>query len=178
MAIFKSRLPARADLWFVFSSIIFVVNVWAIINILRAVPSWILSHTIWEMIGIISYPLVFALLESALFTLGLVVMAFLLPSKLLRDNFISQGSLAALIASLGIILAHLYGSDFGIWSVRSFAKYVLLLIIIILASWVLVYFFKRLNTIIVTVTKRISPLSTAYLALDLLSIFVIVIRNL
>ncbi|MBE9474304.1 MAG: hypothetical protein IMY85_05390, partial [Chloroflexi bacterium] len=98
MATFSARFPSRVDLWLTLSSIIFVVNVWAIINILRAIPSWILSRTIWEIVGIISYPLAFALLESIVFLLGLVILAVILPGKLLRDNFVAQGSLASLLA--------------------------------------------------------------------------------
>lgn len=154
-----------------------MVNVWAIINILRAIPSWILSRTIWEIVGIISYPLAFALLESIVFLLGLVILAVILPGKLLRDNFVAQGSLASLLATIGMILAHLYGNEFGIWSVRGFGKYILLLIGVILVSWILIYFIKRLNAIIETIAKRLPPLSSVYIALDLLSIIVIVVRN-
>jgi len=177
LATFKARLPSRRDLWVTFSSIIFVINVWAIINILRAVPSWILSRTIWEMIGIISYPLAFALLESVLFLFGLVIFAVILPGKLLRENFVSQGSLAGLIATIGMVLAHLYGKDFGIWSVRGFGKYLLLLIGIIIASWILINFFKRLIKIIESIAERLPPLSIVYLALDILAIIIIAVRN-
>ncbi|MCJ7537141.1 MAG: hypothetical protein WA997_05425 [Anaerolineales bacterium] len=177
MAIFKARFPSREEIWITLSSILFLVNVWAIINILRAVPSWILSRTIWEMIGIMSYPLAFALLESILFLIGLIILAVVLPRKILRDNFIAMGSLTALLATLGMILAHLYGEDFGIWLVRDFGKYLLLLIGLVLVSWVAVYYFKRLAKTIESVVNRLTPLSTVYLAVDILAVFVILIRN-
>lgn len=177
MATFKARFPNRTDLWLTLSSILFVVNVWAIINILRAVPSWILSRTIWEMVGIISYPLGEALFESLVFLLGLVILAFILPGKFLRDNFIAQGSLAGLIASLGMILAHLYGDNFKVWSVRGFGKYVLLLLGIILVSWILLLFFTRISSIIKSIVERLTPLSTLYLALDLFAVVIVVVSN-
>ena len=154
-----------------------MINVWAIINILRAVPSWILSRTIWEMIGIISYPLAFALVESIIFLGGLLVLAVILPGKLLRDNFVAQGSLASLLATLGMVVAHLYGKDYGIWSVRDFAKYVLVLLGIIIAAWILIYFFGKLKSMIEAIAERLTPLSTVYLAVNLLAGVIILVRN-
>lgn len=177
MDTFKARFPSRHATWLAFSSIVFVINVWAIINILRAVPSWILSRTIWEMIGIISYPLAFALIESAVYLLGLVILAIILPGKLLRESFAAQGSLAGLLVTLGMVLAHLYGNDFGIWSVRGFGKYLLILIGIVIASWVLLYFFKGLRMVIESIAERLSPLSTVYLVLDLFGVIIIIVRN-
>jgi len=174
---FRARFPSRKDMWLTFSSVIFVINVWAIINILRAIPSWILSRTLWEMGSIISYPLSFALLESLAFLIGLVVLAVVLPGKLLRENFVAQGSLAGLLATLGMVLAHLYGKDFGVWSVRGFGKYVLVLIAIILVSWIMIYFFDKLKGVIEAVAERLTPLSIAYLVLDFLAVIVIIVRN-
>jgi hypothetical protein len=76
-------------MWLTLSSILFVINVWTIVNILRAIPSWIMSRTVWEVIGIISYPLTFALLESVLLLLGLVILAGILPGKFLREKFVA-----------------------------------------------------------------------------------------
>lgn len=164
-------------MWLTLSSIIFLINVWAIINILRAIPSWILSRTIWEMIGIISYPLIFALIESLLFLVGLIILAVILPKQILRCNFVALGSLAALLATLGMIVAHFYGEDLGIWTLKDFGKYLLVLIGLVIVSWVLVYYLKRLKRTIESIASRLTPLSTVYLSLDIIAVMVIVIRN-
>jgi hypothetical protein len=129
------------------------------------------------MIGIISYPLAFALLESSLVLIGLILLAVILPGKLLRDSFVAQGSLAGLLATLGMVFAHLYGKGFGIWSVRGFGKYLLILVGIIFASWILIYYVKKLKSVVESIADRISPLSIAYLALDLLAVITIIVRN-
>ena len=178
MATFKARFPTRSETWLTLSSILFLINVWAIINILRAVPSWILSRTIWEMIGIISYPLAFALFESLLFLLWLVILAVILPKKVLRDNFVAMGSFSAVLATLGMVLAHLYGKDIGIWSVRDFGKYLFFLIGVVSLSWIPIYFFDRLAEIIESIASRLTPLSIVYLALDISAVIVVAIRNL
>jgi hypothetical protein len=132
---------------------------------------------IWEIIGVLSYPLLFALIESILFLGGLVLLAVILPGKFFRDRFISQGSLAGLLATLSMVTAHLYGSDFGVWSVRGFGKWLLVLLAAIVLSWLLVYFFKRLNDAIESIVKWLSPLSIAYLVVDVLAVFVVIFRN-
>jgi hypothetical protein len=106
-----------------------------------------------------------------------VILAFILPGKLLRESFAAQGSLAGLLVTLWMVLAHLYGNDFGIWSVRGFGKYLLILVGIVSASWVLLYFFKGLRMVIESIAERLSPLSTVYLALDLFGVIIIIVRN-
>ena len=177
MDTFKAKFPTKGDTWLVLSSILFVINIWAIINILRAVPSWILSRTIWEMIGIISYPLAFALIESLIVLIGLIIVAVILPKKVLRDNFVSMGSLSAILASLGMIITHLYGEELDIWPLRDFGRYLLVLIGIVLLSWIPIYFVNGIAKSIKFISTRIKPLSIAYLVLDILALFVVVTRN-
>lgn len=129
------------------------------------------------MLGIISYPLTFALIESLVFLAGLVILAVILPGKFLRENFIAQGSMAGLLATLGMVAAHLYGDDFGIWSVRGFGKYLLVLLGITIGSWILIYFFDKLKSLVNTIAGRLTPLSSVYLAMDILAVLIILIRN-
>ena len=177
MDTFKARFPARQETWLTFSSIIFVINVWAIINILRAVPSWILSRTIWEMIGIISYPLAFALIESLIFLVGLIFLAVILPKRVMREKFVGTSSLSALIATLGMVIAHLYGKELGIWSVRDFGWYLLILLGVVIVSWILVSVVKQLNDRVEDIAGRLTPLSTLYLVLDVAGLMIVIARN-
>ncbi|MFL7891712.1 MAG: hypothetical protein ACK2UM_07865 [Anaerolineales bacterium] len=177
MATFKSLFPSKADTWLTFSSILFLVNVWAIVTVLWTVPSMILSRTIWEMIGIISYSLAFALFESLLFLIGLIILAVILPKKFFRDKFVAMGSMAALLATLGMFFAHFYGENYGIWPVREFGKFLLILIGIILVSWVILYFFNRLASILESIAGFLTTLSAVYLAIDILAVIVVLIRN-
>jgi hypothetical protein len=130
------------------------------------------------MVGIISYPLTFTLIESILVLGGMVLLAVILPGKFFRDRFISQGSLAALLITLSMVIAHLYGTELGVWSVRGFARWLLILLGAIMLSWLLVYFFKRINEIVKSFVKWVSPLSIVYLGIDILSVFIVVFRNL
>jgi len=88
-----------------------------------------------------------------------------------------MGSLAALLATLGMILAHIYGEGISIWLVRDFGKYLLKLFGLVLVSWVSVYYFKRLAKTINSIASRLTPLSTVYLAVDFLAVIIIVVRN-
>ena len=107
----------------------------------------------------------------------MIILADLLPKKFLRNNFVAMGSLAALLATFGMIFAQIYGEDFGIWPVREFGQFLLILTGIILVSWVLIYFFKQLASILKSVANLLTTLSTVYLAVNILAVFVILIRN-
>jgi hypothetical protein len=54
-----------------FGAIAFPIHVWAIVNILIVFPAWFIRLSMWELAGVISYPLVTALLESGLLWLVL-----------------------------------------------------------------------------------------------------------
>jgi hypothetical protein len=175
---FKARIPSKNESWLVLSTILFLVNVWAIINILRAVPSWILSQTIWEMIGIISYPLSFALIESLIFLVALLILAILLPRKVMRTKFVAVGSLTAFLAVLGMIIAHLFGKEMGIWSVKDFGRYLFVILGLVLVSWIPLNLSDRFSHAIKTIAERISPLSAVYLILNIVAVVIMVVRNL
>ena len=99
MAIFKSRSLSGGDLSLAFVAIAFPVHVWAIINILAIIPAWLLRTSLWELAGVISYPLVDAFLESGILWLVLVGLSFILPKPWLANKF------AALATALAWLLA-------------------------------------------------------------------------
>jgi hypothetical protein len=76
-----------------------------------------------------------------------------------------------------MMLAHLFGTDFGIWPVRDFARYFLVLTFIVLVSWVLLYLVKKLGSILKSIASRLTALSAVYLAVDILAVFIVLIRN-
>ena len=130
------------------------------------------------MIGIVSYPLSFALLESLIFLLVLIILAILLPQKVMRNNFVAVGSLTAFVAVLAMIIAHLFGKEMGIWSVKDFGRYLLLILGMVLISWIPLYFSGKLSLVIKTIAERISPLSALYLILNIIAVVIMVVRNL
>ena len=82
MGIFKSRRLSRGDLSLSFVAIAFPVHVWAIINILDFLPAWLLRLSTWELAGVISYPLVDALLESCILWVVLVALGFVAAQEM------------------------------------------------------------------------------------------------
>jgi hypothetical protein len=155
----------------------FPVHVWAIVNLLRELPAWLLRLSIWELIGVISYVLVFALVESVAFLVALLVLAALLPAKLLRDRFVAVGTMLVVITTAWAIAAHYNADAIRLWGLRQFALWGALYLVSVLVGWALVYRFKRLQGIVVAVAERLVVLSAAYVVLDLLGVGIVVLRN-
>ena len=177
MAIFRSRFPSRPAVLYAFVACVFPIHVWSIINILRTVPSWILSMDIWQLIGVIAYTQAFALLESIIVFLILLFLAIILPAKWLRDRFVAQVCMAVFLATAWAILAHFYGQNYGIWVIKRFLLSMVPLLVLIIVFSILIYRFKSLQKIIDAFVEHLLVLSFLYVGIDILSIMVILFRN-
>jgi hypothetical protein len=176
LAIFKTRLPSKGAVFSTLVACVFLVQVWSIVAVLRAVPAWILYMNIGELIGTFAYTQAFALIESLLVLAGLLLLAFILPGKLFRDRFVAQGSLAVFLTAIWAIISHVYGQDLGIWANRRFLIWAALLIFVIVVASGFVYRFKGLQHGLETIVERLTVLSTLYMVVDVLSILIVLFR--
>jgi hypothetical protein len=100
-----SRFPGKQDAWLVFSACIFPIHIWITIVFLYNFPSLILKANLLQIMSVLSYSLVFALLESLILFGILVLLAAILPKRLFRERFVILGSLLALvIVGLALLL--------------------------------------------------------------------------
>jgi len=176
LAYLKDRLPGTEDLRLVFVGTVFLIHVWAIINMFDALPAWILRMRAFDLIGVVSYVLVFALLESLVATGALILLAVILPGKLLREKFLAQGTSLLLVAGLWSIVVHFYYGD-----MVANRQYLFLWGAGFLVTTWFVYWLAgrigKIDTILRTVLQRLEFLSFVYLLIDSLAIIVIIIRN-
>jgi hypothetical protein len=177
LAIFKSRFPTRQAILRAFMACVFPIHVWSIVNILRTIPSWILSMDIWQLIGVIAYTQAFALLESVLVFLILLFIAIILPRKWFRDRFVAQVCMAVLFASAWAILAHFYGQNYGIWAIKRFLLSMTPLLVLIIVFSILIIRFKGFQKVIDAFVEHLLVLSLLYVGIDVFSIIVILFRN-
>lgn len=177
LASIKSRFPTRPDAVLVFSWCVFLIHVWAILNILVVLPSWALRLGLFELLGVTAYPLAFALLESILVWLSLVFLSVLLPRVLLRADFVSQSATFFSILAVVSALLHFYPE-----LVFTYRLYVLVALVMIFTSAIYLSFLagraQKYREFSRSVLSRVSVLSWVYLCLDLLGIATILIRNL
>lgn len=177
MATFRSRFPSRREIVRAFAFCVFLVQIWSIYNVWRAIPSWALAMDTWDLAGTIAYTQAFALFESLLLLGVMVLLAALLPRKWYRDRFVSQSSIATLLAAIAAVLAHVYGQGWGIWNTRGFLTWLGILLILILLASVLVARFDPLRRGIEILADRLIVLSSVYFAIGLLSLILVIIRN-
>ncbi|MFQ5615843.1 MAG: hypothetical protein ACE5GO_05215 [Anaerolineales bacterium] len=175
MAIFKNRFTAQ-DTLLVFVACAFPVHVWAIVNLLNAMPGWILRFDAWDLVGVIGYSLSFALLESLLlFSVGMLA-GFFLPARWLKDC-VACISTAVFIAVAGTIGLYLSDVNLGFWST---AKFVLVgggYLFVAGISFFAIHRFQKLAKIIRAVINRLVVLSMVYVFFDLLGVLIVIIRN-
>ena len=83
--------------------VVFAVHTWSVRGFLYSVPSFILKYSAGDVLVIFCYHMAFALLETLCVTLLLVLLAALLPAKLLRGGFVHKGTLLVLEAAVAAI---------------------------------------------------------------------------
>ena len=178
MGIFKSRRLSAGDISLSFGAIAFPVHVWAIINILVIFPAWLLRLSIWELAGAISYPLVFAFLESSILWLGLVVLNFVLPRKWLADKFVALSSVLVWLLAAWAVLVQYFVADILRWTPKQLLPGLLLVAFTFGLVYCLVQRYGRLEGWIKRLTQGLALLTYFYILFDLLGLAVVILRNL
>ncbi len=133
--------------------------------------------SLWEMLGVMAYPLAFELFESLLVLAGLLVAAALLPAKIYRNWFVSQSAVIVFLATIWAVLMQLYGQEWGLWSSRGLIGLLPLLAAIVLFS-ILNIRFQGLRKILEALAERLLVLGFVYVVMDVFFLFILLYRNL
>ena len=177
MDIFRRRLPPAQSLVVVFAISLFVVHVWQIINMLQLVPAWIIRLEAWELVGVIAYTQVFALLESLIIFVLLVFLVFILPGKLFRDKFVALSALFLIINALWAILIHHNDEILDNGGLRQLLPWLVLYLISLVSSYLLIFRLKQFESALEGFVQRVSVLAFIYFFFDVMSILIVFIRN-
>jgi len=176
LGIFKGRLPDRNDLFIVLSVILFAVFSWSIRGFLFIFPSILMRYATVELMGIFSYMMAFATVESLLLFVGLVLTSMLLPRRWLREGFSYKGFLIVLVGSVSAIQYQTFlGKElpeknvFFLWAGMAIA--------IAVALCVLSHFVHRLQDILVSIAERFTVFAFLYIPLGILGLAVVAFRN-
>jgi hypothetical protein len=182
----------KAGLWQLFVATATPLHLWAIILILMDI-SWVAERTnYWDAIGVASYGLMFALVESLLLWGLLVLAGFILPKAWPESKRITLLGILIISAALWAMLGQLYfllelsfpkslidflaGQAHPLWFL-----YAGLLAVVGLTVLLLAYFavfsekFQRGFTVLI---EHLSPLMGLYVFLDGVGILIVLIRNL
>jgi len=182
---------SKREMWFLFLICSLPLHLWTLLLSFRDI-SWVAQRTnIWDAIGVISYGLIFAFVESVVVFGGCVLLGFLISGSLgglMRGTLL--GTLVLILAGLAMVsqsyflwgsgardqivgyavnLAHplrfLYGTEL-----------VFVLFVVVLPAF-LILKSERILTLVRSILDRLTVLAVAYLLLDLVALLVVVVRN-
>lgn len=150
----------------------FFVHIWTILNVLFDVPSLILYMNLEELLAAISYPLTFALFESILLALPLILLGGVLPENWRTSYYLSFVFAILFPAALTAIAIHVFPDlwDAKKWVLLAWAGFAALLS-------GLFWRFPRVRGWIDAIIERLALLSYIYLVIDALAVIVVIVRN-
>jgi hypothetical protein len=147
------------------------------IAIFRAIPSWILSMTSGEILGVMGYPLVFALLESLIALVGLAVAAIILPAALYRNQFVSQSLIIVMVLTVWAILMQFFGQAWDLWSPKRFLMGLIPALAAIGIVSVVIARNHQFRNRLDSFAERLFVLAIVYLILDSVFLILTITRN-
>lgn len=186
MATFKrfllDRLPTRQQILSVFSVIVFVVFTWALYRLFFQAPSWLYYLTVGNVLTLVAYVLAFALFESAIVLLFLLVLNLLLPARAFRDQFTAQGTVVVLVAAAAAWFIQnrvdrIARLDLWMLIAGPLAAIAGLILLTVLLAWPFRRF-KALRGLIDPLAERMTVFTYIYVPLSLASLVLVLLRNL
>jgi len=177
MTVLRKRKISPANFLIVFAAASFVVHIWLFYIILNQLPSWILRMSAFDVAGMISYSLAFALFESLLIAGGLALLALFLPRGMISDRFASWGSALVLVGSIWTAVAQNKYEFIYTWGFRHLLPWLALCALSIVLVWLLLLRFPRLEKLFLGLMERIQVLVAIYFAFDLIGIIIVLVRN-
>lgn len=171
MAIYKGRFR-REDLILLFVYCAFPIHVWAIVNMLRDVPSWALYMRYWELISTVAYTLTFALFETLIVLIPLILLGMLIPRRWISSRFIPWVGVMLVEGTIAAIA-------FQITIMNHSPKRLLVITIALMLgiSTILVIRFPKIGEILRSIAGRLVVLSFLYIFLDIVGLVIVIARN-
>jgi hypothetical protein len=145
---------------------------------LQELPAWLMRLDVGDLLGVIAYTQVFALLETLLVWGMIMLLTFILPWRLSGERFIP------LISSLIFIHALWAGALHNAFDAfRALGPLQLLLVLAIYllsvtGAVLLILRSGRFNVMLQSLLERLAVLVPLYITFDVLGILVILMRNL
>lgn len=182
---------SKQGLWSLFLICAFPLHVWTIILAFRDF-SWVTERTnSWDALGVVSYGLIFAFIESVVVFLVAILLGFLISKKWSEDRRITLMGILVFIASLWAMVSYLYfmlGWALSGETILFFAglahplRFLYAISLALVAPTVALpaYFVLRSEKFLKGVQgffERLSLLTLFYLFFDFVGLVIVIIRN-
>jgi hypothetical protein len=189
---FITQRYSKQGLWTLFLMCAFPLHLWTLILAFRDF-SWVTERTnAWDAIGVVSYGLLFAFVESVVIFLIVALIGLVLPKSWDAERRISLLAFLILITGVWAMVSQLL----FLWDVSLPAQaveflrnsdhpvritYAVLLVVITLTVLLPAYSLLRTNKAVIIMQnfmERLSLLTMFYLFFDLVGVIIILVRNL
>jgi len=178
----KSRLPSPQEILPVFSTIVFFVFTWALYRMFYQVPAWLYFLSLLNILILTAYVLAFALFESGVMLVFLLFLSFVFPARLYKDKFVAQSAALVALVSIGAVLVQRkIGSIYQmvLWKLIAYPLFFLVGVVLFIAVTSFVFDrFSWFPRFIASIADRLTIFSYVYVPLSLISLAVVIIRNL
>jgi hypothetical protein len=174
----RNRFPSREDSLYVFAVCALPVFAWAIFSYLYAFPEFVLRMSIWDLVGTASYTLAYALLESLVITVPLILMAAILPARFFKHHFVAFSSVIVIVSSIWIMYANYHLIDFSDWDLSEILRVLLIYLLSLAIPIALILRYNRIEQIVQAIVQRVAVLVYIYAGLACIGFIIILARNL
>jgi hypothetical protein len=156
---------------------LFPIQLWSLFNLLHEVPAWWLQLNAWDLMGVISYVQMFVLFESIIIFLPLVLLSAILPPEWFSDKFVAHSAGIVFLATIWFIFAHVNDPTLRSWGYRQYLPWIGLFFFSQILLFFSVHCSQKFESIIVSFVDRLVLVSVVYLFIDLVSVLIVVLRN-
>jgi hypothetical protein len=139
----------------------------------RDVPSWALYMRQWELVSTIAYMLTFALFETLIILLPILVVGLLLPKQWISKIYVAWVGLMLVEGTLAAI-----AFQFTIMQHSPKRNLILLTVLMLGGSTLLLLRFPKIGEILRSLVGRLSVLTFLYIFFDLVGLVIVIARNL
>ena len=182
---------SKRGLWNLFLICAFPLHVWTIILAFRDF-SWVTDRTnSWDAVGVVSYGLIFAFIESVVVLLVATLLGFLVSKKWSEERRITLVGILAFITSLWAMASYLYfmlqvtvpgNTILSLAKMAHPLRFLYAISLVIVGPTVVLpaYFILRSEKFVQGVRaffERISTLTLFYLFFDFIGLVIVIIRN-
>jgi len=171
LATFKQRFTHQA-LTQIFVYCAFPVHIWALFNMFKDVPSWVLYMPIGDVIGSVAYILSFAFFETLAVLLIVLFAGMIVPKRWVVEKYVPLISASLVeLAVMAIVFQY-----FIIYHLPKRNLVIGCALILALSTFVVLRF-PKVGDMLRWVSERLVVLSFIYIFFDLLGLLVVIIRN-
>ncbi|MGC9398899.1 MAG: hypothetical protein ACP5HM_07160 [Anaerolineae bacterium] len=151
-----------------FVIVLSIVNTVAIYSVLWELPSLRMRMYVWDIVGVASYALTFALIESLGLFMLVWALTYLLPRDLFSLDFVTMATLIVFLLIYGSMGLTISGMMLNLWLLG------------LVAMLGLTYFaikYRRVREVWWEFLERLTVLAAFFLLLDVVSLLIVMVRN-